>query len=354
MPRLTRPGTGPLLRRAVLPWVWLVWLACYAMDASQAADAAPLRLAGVDYLGDLPTVIAHHEGLFARHGLDVEVEFNGSGRDNLERLRAGATDFALMALTPIVLDRLADPSPGQADDPVILASLVHSTRLNHVVVPASGPVEHPADLRGRRVGLRTGTNAEFAWWLFAQFHGFDPAAAERVDYPVAEVPEALRRGDVDAVVIWEPWLSRLRERTDTVFRSLRGSNVYAAPWALVTTRATAHGQPEHSSAVLAAYRDAIASIHRDPEAAITVYARHCGVAEDTLRRNWSALDFGLNLQWSILTSLQQQIAWARRKDPDRTKEPISVLDLIDATPLRALQPSAVGIPARRNDPRPRP
>lgn len=150
------------MRRAVLPWVWLVLLACCAMATGQAADAASVRLAGVDYLGDLPTVIAHDEGLFARHGLDVEVEFNGSGRDNLERLRAGTTDFALMALTPIVLDRLADPSPGQADDPVILASLVHSTRLNHVVVPASGPVEHPADLRGRRVGLRKGTNSEFA------------------------------------------------------------------------------------------------------------------------------------------------------------------------------------------------
>ncbi len=45
-----------------------------------AADSRPIRLAGVDYLGDLPTVIARNDGLFARHGLDVDVRFQSSGK----------------------------------------------------------------------------------------------------------------------------------------------------------------------------------------------------------------------------------------------------------------------------------
>ncbi|WP_296807472.1 NrtA/SsuA/CpmA family ABC transporter substrate-binding protein [Thiocapsa sp.] len=311
-------------------------------------------MAGVDYLADLPTVIARHEGLFARHGLDVDVEFNASGRRNLERLRAGEADFALMALTPIVLDRLADPSPGEADDPVILASLVHSIRLNHVVAPVSGPVERPADLRGRRIGLHKGTNAEFVWWLFAHFHGFDPAAVELVDYPVARIPDALREGEVDAAVIWEPWLSRLREPGGEEFRSFPGGNIYAAKWVLVTTRANAREQPGRSRAVLAAYRDAIASINRDPEAAITVYARHADIPGDILRRNWPALDYALNLQWSVLATLQQQIDWALRAGHGHATDTIAVLDLIDATALRALDPSVVGIPGGHADPESRP
>lgn len=312
--------------------------------ASTAIAQATTRLAGVDYLGDVPTVIAEHEGLFARHGLDVEVAFSSSGRRNLERLRAGEIDYALMALTPIVLDRLADASPGEAGDPVILASLVHSTRLNHLVVPASGPVERPGDLRGRRVGLRKGTNAEFAWWMFAHFHGFDPATVELVDYPVARIPDALREGDVDGAVIWEPWVSRLRESGSEQFRRFPLSSAYAAKWVLVTTRAIAREHPERSRAILAAYRDAIAFIDRDSEAAITVYARRAGVEEDILRRNWSALDFQLNLQWSILSALQQQLGWALRTGHGRATESIAVLDLIDATALRRLDPSVVGIP----------
>jgi ABC-type nitrate/sulfonate/bicarbonate transport system substrate-binding protein len=340
-------------RRAILPLLLLVLLSPGA-DLAWAADSAPVRVAGVDYLADLPTVIALHEGLFAPHGLDADVEFNDSGRRNLERLRAGETDFALMALAPIVLDRLADPSPGEADDPVILASLVHSTRLNHVVVPVPGPVEHPADLRGRRVGLRKGTDAEFVWWLFAHFHGFDPASVELVDYAVARIPQALREGEVAAAVIWEPWLSRLREPGGAAFRSFSGSNIYDAQWVLVTTRASAREQPGRSRAVLAAYRDAIASIHRDPEAAINVYARHADIPEEILRHNWPALDYALNLRWSFLANLQQQVDWGVRAGHGHATDRIAVLDLIDTTALRGLDPFVVAIPPGSADPEPPP
>ena len=312
-----------------------------------AADSRPIRLAGVDYLGDLPTVIARNDGLFVRHGLDVDVRFQSSGKGNLERLRAGETDFALMALTPIVLDRLANPSVGRASDPVILAGLVHSVRLNHVVVPRASSIERPEDLRGRRIGLRKGTNAEFAWWLFAHYHGFDPSAVELVDYPVEAIADALREQAVDAAVVWEPWLSRLQEAGRPGVRRFPGSDIYVAQWVLVTTRASARDQPERSRAVLAAYRDAIATIQRDPEAAIGAYARHADIPSDILRNHWPALDFELNLRWSLLATLQQKIDWAVRSGQIRNTASINVLDLVDATPLRMLDPHRVGmIPGR--------
>ncbi len=332
-------------RPAILPVVLLVFFLFPSCGGTaRAADSAPVRVAGVEYLGDVPTVIAEHAGLFARHGLDVEIAFNQSGKGNLERLRAGETDFALMALTPLVLDRLADSSPGEPDDPVILASLVHSIRLIHVVAPVSGPVQRPADLRERRVGLRKGTNAEFAWWLFAHFHGFDPADVALVDYPVARIPHALRDGEIDAAVIWEPWLSRLRASDAEAFRSFPASSGYTAKWVLVTTREIARNQPERCRAMLAAYRDAIASIDQDPEAAITVYAERAGIAEDILRRNWPALDYQLNLKWSVLATLQQQIDWALRTGDWPAADAIRVLDFVDAAALRGLDPSIVGIP----------
>ncbi len=338
------PDGFPVLRQAVLPLLIFLLLWAPSTHLALAADSDPVRVAGVDYLGDLPTVIAWHQGLFDRHGLNVTVEFNESGAGSLQRLRAGETDFALMALTPIVFDRLANSLPGEANDPVILASLVHSIRLNHVVVPVSSPIERPADLRGARVGLRKGTNAEFVWWLFAHYHGFDPSTGELIDYPVSRIPDALRDGEIDAAVIWEPGLSRMRDPGGEGFRSFPGSNIYAAQWLLVTSRASAREQPERSRAMLAAYRDAISSIHRDPEAVIGVYARHADIPEDILRDNWPALDYELNLRWSVLASLQQKIDWAQRTGRGRVPGPMGVLDLIDTTPLRMLDPSLVGIP----------
>lgn len=350
-PSQTSRDGSSILRRTVGPLLILVLLGSPTPYLALASDSAPVRVAGVDYLGDLPTVIAWHRRLFDRHDLNVDVEFSESGSGNLERLRAGETDFALMALTPIVLDRLANTSRGEANDPVILASLVHSIRLNHVVVPNSSSIEHPSDLRGKRVGLSKGTNAEFVWWLFAHFHGFDPSATELVDYPVARIPDALREGAIDSAVIWEPWLSRLLVRSGGGLRSFPGSNIYAAKWVLVTTRASARDQPGRSRAMLAAYRDAIALIDRDPETVISVYARHADISEDTLRNSWPALDYGLNLRWSVLASLRMEIDWAQRTGRGRATDSIAILDFIDARPLRALDPSAVAslIPSAGSD-----
>jgi len=332
-----------------------VVLAMAAPRYAVAADETPpVRIAGVIYLGDLPTVIADHENLFRRHGFDASVGFNHSGRDNLRRLRAGETDFALMALTPIVLDRLADETPGGPDDPVILASLVHSTRLNAVVARPAAGIETPRDLAGRRIALRKGTNAEFVWWLFARFHGFDPDAVRLVDRSVPAVVDALRDGEVDAAVLWEPWLSRLLASSEEDLRVFGGSNIYTAQWVLVTTRRSADQHPARARAVLAAYRDAIARVERDPDTAIRTYARRADVDEAVLRKNWQALDYELNLQWSVVATLQQQIDWAERSGRRPRATPIEVLGLIDPAPLRAIDPTRVGVPAAATAPEPQP
>jgi len=348
-----RAGSWPLDVVALV--LATVMLAMAAPRYAGAADSAqPVRIAGVIYLGDLPTVIADHENLFRRHGLDASVGFNHSGRDNLRRLRAGEIDFALMALTPIVLDRLADATPGGPDDPVILASLVHSTRLNAVVARPAAGIETPQDLAGRRIALRKGTNAEFVWWLFAHFHGLAPDAVRLVDRPVPAVVDALRDGEVDAAVLWEPWLSRLLASSEEELRVFGGSNIYTAKWVLVTTRRSADEHPARARAVLATYRDAIERIERDPEAAIRTYARRADVDEAVLRENWQALDYELNLQWTVVATLQQQINWAEHSGRRPRATPIEVLGLIDPAPLRAIEPTRVGVPPAATPPESQP
>ncbi len=134
-----------------------------ALSFTAATSADEVRITGADYLGDLPTRVADHNNLFAAEGIDAVVAYSASGRDNLRALRAGETDFALMALTPLAIDLVMDPDPWGTDDPVILASVVHSTRLNHVVALGNGGPRKPADLVDGRIGLMRGTNAEFVW-----------------------------------------------------------------------------------------------------------------------------------------------------------------------------------------------
>ncbi|MEF8833886.1 MAG: NrtA/SsuA/CpmA family ABC transporter substrate-binding protein [Halofilum sp. (in: g-proteobacteria)] len=322
--------------------------ACVLCLVATAANAETIRIAGVDYLGDLPTRVADHEGLFAAAGVDAVVQYAASGRDALRALRAGETDFALMALTPLAIDLVADSDPRGPDDPVILASLVHSTRMKQVVALDRG-ARTPRDLAGSRIGLARGTSAEFAWSLFTAYHGIAPGDAEVIDTPIERLPGALKSGDIDAAMLWEPWTTRLRTELGDRLRVLPGSNIYTAKWVLVTRRELVDADPERAQTVLSAYQAAIDIIQRDVVAVDAVYAADRGGEADALQQNRSSILYGLNLDWSLLASLQQQTEWAINAGYAIETPSTDILARIDPRPLAACMPSAVGLPYTRED-----
>ena len=333
--------------RKTVYWLMVITLVLAivsVMGCSPATvDHPPIRILGVTYLGDLPTLVAKEQGIFARHGLTTEVTFELSGKDNLEILHNGGTEFALMAPSPFVLDRLADDGSSPEDAPVILANLVHSTRLNQVVVLAESGIRVAKDLPGRRVGLVRGTNADYLWWLLTGFHRLDINTIEIIDTPIDRLGDALITGTVDAAVIWEPWTTRLRETLGQQLQYLADGDIYTGQWVLVTTRRLVHEQPELCQQVLMAYGDAIAFIEQFPQAALQMHADHSGTSVDVLSDEPDLGLFTLTLNWSLLAELQQGIEWARAIQAEGATRESNILSWIEAEPLRAVAPGAVGI-----------
>ncbi|MFO7858048.1 MAG: ABC transporter substrate-binding protein [Ectothiorhodospiraceae bacterium] len=319
-----------------------------ALSSAVAADDT-VTIAGGNYLGDLPTLVAEERELFRQQGLNAQVRYGATGAENLARLRAGTADFALMALTPLALDLLADGSPGGGDDPVILANLVHASTFNRVVVPADSPLQKPADLAGATIAVAHGTNAEVVWDLFLAIHALDPDRISVRDSAPADIGEALEHGHVDAALVWEPWRARLRERVTGGVRTIPGNTAYAGKWLLVARRDVATQEPERVRALLTAYGQAVDFAKREPTEALALYAEHAGVSAEALAPAWDALDYELSLDWSVVAALQQHIAWARRRPGTliADAEP-SVLDLLAPAALSSLRPRAVGLPASMN------
>lgn len=334
-----------------------LWFPLLALAAALAPVAAlstgddgqrPVRVAGSMYLGDLPTVVADTQGFFAEQGLRAEVEYNVAGKRSLARLRAGETDFALMAPTPVVLDRLADPDPGGPDDPVIVASLAHSTELTQIVALGDAGIERPRDLRGRRIAINRGTSTEFVWWLFEQYHEIDPSSVELVSMTFPEMPDALVAGRVDAVVLLEPWLARLGDRLErgggAPLHRFHVNDLYSGKWLLVTTPRLVRERRSLCVDVLRTYRQAIEFIEIAPEEAITAYNDRAEPAERIRVDPSQTLDYLLHLDWALIAILQQQFQWARTVGYENVGDPVRVLELIEPGPLHEVWPGAVGVP----------
>jgi len=325
-----------LLLAAVLPG---------ALPATEPAVAETLRLRGVEYLGDLPTYAAHERGLFAHHGLEVELALERSGRENLRALQAGEADFILTDATTLVIERLSARAPAAPADPVILANLAHASGLHELVTLAGSGLAEAPSLAGRRLGLERGSGAEFLWWQLALYHRLDPAAAVLVDRPIAALPAALAAGRLDAAVLHQPWIARLAAETGEPPRPLSGDYLFNAKWLLVTRRATAREQPERCRRLLAAYQDAIAFIERRPQRVLEHYAAANGLEAASLEAHRAQMLFTLELDWSLIASLQQRIEWARRRGYAPAGAEPALMSWLAPGPLRALAPAAVGIPA---------
>lgn len=309
--------------------------------ADEPGNLSAVRISGVNYLGDLPTLIADKRNFFGNNNLQASLSYVQSGKKNLQRLRNGEIDFALMALTPIVLDYISDASPGQADDPVILANLVHSGELNYVV---SGVNRTVGDMTGDRVALSMGTNSEVQWWLFAETNRIDPLAVQLIDMAPEESVLALLQGEVDTAVLWEPWYSRLQSQAGGRFQPMPFSDIHTAKWVIVTSRQIAAERPDLCLSVLAAYQQSIEYIERNHRSVMAEYSLFTDLDMFNDKAITILPDYHFSLDWSLIAFLQQQFDWAVRAGYAPRERTWDILSLINDRYLKALMPSRIGIP----------
>jgi NitT/TauT family transport system substrate-binding protein len=142
-------------------------------------------------------------GLDEKHGFKLEVVLFSKTLDLANALARGDIDIAVIPAEFVAKLR------EQGTDVVIVAVDFYQ---NQAVVVRSGvEAKSLEDLYGRRLGVfkPTGTYAMFRAYMKA-LYGADPEEAfELASMPPPQLVESFQRGDLDAVVIWEPFVSKL-------------------------------------------------------------------------------------------------------------------------------------------------
>lgn len=321
--------------------LFLTLVAC----GSEPVEQMPLKLAGVNYLGDLPTFIAAGQGIFEQYQLPIEVSFDDMGKQNLQDLRDGHIDFALLAPTVFILDRLAhDDGLQQDNDPVILANLLHATGMQQIYTRNDSGIQTLNDLAGKRLGVSPGTDAEYLWWLHSTTTRLETDAIEIVAIPPAELGSALLNDEVDAVLAREPWSTQLNLTLEDQLKQLGDNHFYSAKWLLVTSRKMVRDFPEQCQQLLAAYAKAINMIQQDHDAIMAWYSNELVSQYSFLPATYSAGLHELTLNWSLIAELQQGVQWAKVKGATGADNETNVVSWFETEPLRQLLPHAVKVP----------
>ena len=285
--------------------------------------------------------VAVAQGLLRREGLDVRIEIVGTGPRALEAMREGKADLATCAETVAVLAHL------RGQPVAVLASIASGTRMT-ALVARQADVGVPRDLAGKRVGVPQGTTAEFFLDSLLVRHGVDRSSVRVVDLKPAEAPDALARGEVEAIAIWEPFAQRTADRLGGSTRTFYAEDIYFETHDLVSRPGFAKERPAVAEKVLRALVGAERLLREEPEVgrrAIRegVVRATPGVEPTSLDRMLGLVDYRVRLDTGLLLLMEEEARWAVRIGIVPPQPTPDFRQALDAGPLRAVKPDAVQI-----------
>jgi NitT/TauT family transport system substrate-binding protein len=173
----------------------------------------------------LPFFAAVADGLFAEHGLDVELVESAPGAERVKLLADGKGDFLLTA-TLYHLQALAEAG----SLPVHAVGTLHRRSPVAAVVRADSDVAAAADVTGRRLGAPAGTQMG---WLAVELQadlrrtGVGPPEVVDMSYP--EAYAAIARGEIDLMANFADLLPIDERRAQTPLRAVAvGGDVHTS------------------------------------------------------------------------------------------------------------------------------
>lgn len=275
----------------------LKWLGAAALGLVMSAipavaqDSLPLKVAAAGGTLHAPIFVAVEQGLFEKHGLDVEIVMFQSGVEMINGLLASSHDVNTMGSIPY----LSGVSNGF---PLVLIGHLHGKALaegyaDNVGIAAKSDITSIEDLKGRKIGLPRGTGAEgYVLGVLAQA-GLSEADVELVNVKPPELPTALLNGDVDAISVWEPWLSTSAVNVPDAAQLIAGSceSCYD-PGTVLTTLKVVETKSEELRRFMLAFSEASQWVRQNLDEAAEVNLRWINLKDGDIMK--AAMRNGLN------------------------------------------------------------
>lgn len=311
---------------------------CCTVIPAKAAPLTKVKLGIVSYVGDATNYYAYRAGFFEDEGLDVELVHNNAGVQSMKQVANGEIDIGGTAPTPIVyltMGRINVPPNIR-----VIASVIHSTRLNHVIILDGNKHPRLQDLAGKRLGLQATTASEYFWHNAAIAHDLDPDSVEIVDIPTRNLARAAADGIIDAAVAWSPFHQDVIRAVDTPTRRIDGGSFYTTAWHIVVRPDYLENHPEVVHAYLRAMLRAEHVIRENPALVARIHAELVDSSADELMENYKEVVFDLGLSESDILNLSQQGEWALRNGYVSSAVP-NFRDYFNVEPLRAIRPGSI-------------
>ncbi|MCU0578572.1 MAG: ABC transporter substrate-binding protein [Desulfobacterota bacterium] len=248
-------------------------------DQSQGADKKPIRIAYLQSdIHHLPCWVALEKGFYTREGLEVEVAgVFKAGPELMSAFAAGALDAGYVGEAPATT-----AAANRAARVVVLAQV--NTEGSALVVKKDGPLQRFPDLSGKIVAIPGhATVQDFLLKKALKLHKLEPGAVRTIVIKPPEMIGALRTGQVDAFIAWEPHPAKAQTmETGRVLARSRDIWKDHPCCVLAVDGKFLAARPEEARRLVRAHVKATEFIHQNREEALKIGVKYTGMDEKTV------------------------------------------------------------------------
>ena len=241
----------------------VVIMAALLLSAGHAHASDKFKIGWVYAMANAPAIIAQSRGLFAKHGLDVELRQFSSGPLVKRALAAGDLQMAYIGMPPIY-HAYAEGEHFKIVSKVNYGQAAIITRQN-------SPIHTLQDLRDKRIAnVRNGSGMDVLLraFILGELAGLDSNRDVTIVTMPAKIMQAsVQRGLVDAAFTWEPYVAQaiVADNARVLFDMNQQLPHY--PWyVLVATESFLMQHRDKVMGVLKAHQEAVQILNDEPDA----------------------------------------------------------------------------------------
>ena len=311
----------------IKPGIALSALAFLLLGCSPAEEAAeqtlaPIRVSGSYWIELSPVLVAANS--FYPQRLTV-------GEGGLTTMNSGASDLATNAETQLLRESVAHP------DYRIIMTVTES--FYRLVARRSTGIGTLADLKGKRVMLPRNTSANYYLVAMLRTVGLTEDDVELVPLPpdqgeqtgMDQMSDALQRGDVDAISIWEPEPDDAIKQLGEDAIVFQDRSVYREVFNL-HARAADLADPEKRRSIVEFVRavaKATDALKADPAPYWPHVSGITGFSVEEIAAGWPEMGFPVQIVPDMLEVLVEEEPWVAKQQNREPRSRKVLATLID-------------------------
>ncbi|MCX6986237.1 MAG: NrtA/SsuA/CpmA family ABC transporter substrate-binding protein [Lentisphaerae bacterium] len=315
----------------------LLFGACQKETKTPAGPSEKITIAYPRSSYAIPFQVALAKGFFAAEGLEVTAQPHEFGKIALRTMMEGKADMAISGDTPVMFAIIAGNKIS------IVAAIATSKKNEAVVAREDLGIKTPQDLKGKRIGATFGTTGHFFLESFLSAQGIDKNKVRIIDMGPGEMMDALTKGKIDAVAIWNPAIKQFEKELGSNGVVFYDESIYSDMVCVSVLQEFTKKHPETIKKVLRAIIKAETFIKEKPDESQGLVAEFFKIDKAVIVGMWNIMNFVIALDQSLLVRLEDQTRWAQKNRFTDSSEAPNYLDHIYFDGLQSIKPEAVRI-----------